>query len=465
MVSSHNTAGAETTDFAELEDQLRGELRRPDDDGFEDARQLWNAATQADPAAIARCTGPTDVIKGVDFARTNEVELSIKAGGHMTTGDAVVEDGLVLDLSPMNGVRVNRCNGTVRVGGGALWADVNHEALSQGLIPPGIPETVGVGGFTVGGGMGVTGRAVGLAADNLREVDVVTADGELVTANQERHPDLFWAIRGGGGNVGVVTSFEFDCIEAPRECLVANLLYPIDDASEYLRYFRETAPETPETTFPIASLVTIPPLPDLPEDLHGELAVSSYVMGVGEQEDLSGPMESFADFGDPLVEAIYPADYTELYEPFSVPTGQRHHWESIYLDDISDGLIETLTEEALPKPTPETGISIYGLGGEINSVPTDATAYPHRDAQYLLHITTHWTDSEMDEECQMWTRELHDSLQEYGTGGEYVNNQTDSELERVRAAYAENYDRLAEIKKEWDPKNVFRSTQNVEPAE
>lgn len=464
MVSRHSTSDDETVGFAELDERIRGELLRPGRTGFEDAHSIWNAAAQAEPAAIARCTGPADVIRVVEFARENDVALSIKAGGHMTTGDAVVEDGLVLDLTPMNGVRVDRRNGTVRVEGGAVWEEVNHEALSQGLVPPGIPETVGVGGFTVGGGMGVTGRAVGLAVDNLREVDVVTADGELVTASEDEHPELFWAIRGGGGNVGVVTSFEFDCIEAPRECLVANLLYPIDDAAEYLRHFREVAPDSPESLFPIASLITIPAIPDLPADLHGELAVSAYVMGVGEQDDLTEPMESFAAFGDPLVEAVYPADYTELYEPFAVPSGQRHHWESVYLDDISDGLVGTLTEEALPMPTPETGINIYGLGGRINRVPAAATAYPHRDAQYLLHITTHWTDSEMDEDCRAWTRELHASLREHGTGGEYVNNQTDSEPERVRSAYGANSERLAAIKAEWDPENLFRSTQNVEPA-
>lgn len=464
MVSNTTPSGADGAGFSELGERLRGDLLRAGDSGFDDARRLWNAAAQSEPAAIARCTGPADVMEGVNFARDGGVDLSVKAGGHMTTGDAVAADGLVLDLSPMNGVRVDRKQGTVRVGGGAIWEAVNREALIHDLIPPGIPETAGVGGFTVGGGMGVTCREHGLACDNLREVDIVTADGELRTASEDEHADLFWAIRGGGGNFGVVTSFEFECVEASRDCLVANLLYPIDDAEDYLRYFREAVPEMPESTWPIASLLTVPESPDIPADIHGELAVSAYAMGVGEQGDLADAMESFAAFGEPYIDPIYPADYTELYAPFAVPTGQRHHWMSVYLDELSDDLIETLAAEALPMPTPLTGVSIYSLGGEINRVPTDATAYPHRDAQYLLHITTHWTDGGMDSECREWTRDLHASLRDHGTGGEYINNQTDSETERVRAAYGDNYDRLAAIKQEWDPDNVFRMTQNIEPG-
>lgn len=449
--------------YTGLNERLRGELVRPGDGGFEDAVEIWNAATQSEPAAIAQCSGAADVIEVVDFARDNGIDLSVMAGGHMTTGDAVVADGLVVDLSPMDGVRVNKRDRTVRVEGGATWDKVNHEALAHGLVPPGIPETAGVGGFTVGGGMGVTSREHGLACDNLREVDIVTANGELLTASEDENTELFWAIRGGGGNFGVVTSFEFDCVEASRECLVANLLYPIDDATEYLQYFREAVPEMPEATFPVFSLLTVPEVPDLPEELHGELAVSAYVMGVGDRDVLTDAMESFANFGEPHVEAIYPADYTELYDPFAVPTGQRHHWESVYLDGISDEFVETLIDEGLPMPTPQTGISIYALGGQINRVPADATAYPHRDAEYLLHVTTHWTDPAMDQACQDWTRELHASLREYGTGGEYVNNQTDSDGARIRAAYGDNYERLAELKAEWDPENVFDSTQNVEP--
>jgi FAD/FMN-containing dehydrogenase len=447
-----------------LTNQVRGDVLHPGDDGFDEAGTLWNAAAETDPAAIVRCVGPSDVMQVVTFARETGTPMSIKAGGHMTTGHALVEDGLVLDLSPMNGIRVDLDTGAIRVEGGAIWEDVNHEALRHGLVPPGIPESVGVGGFTTGGGMGVVCREHGLAIDNLREVDVVTADGDLVVANEERNEDLFWAIRGGGGNFGVVTSFEFDCVEAPRECLVANLLYPIEDMEAYLRYFRETVPETPNSLWPIASLLTVPELPDLPEELHGDLAVNVYVMGIGDPDEVKGSMEEFADFGDPDVKAIYPADYTDLYEPFSVPVGHRHKWESIYLDTISDGLIETLRADAFPMPTPQSVVSIYALGGAINEVATDATAYPHRDALYAAHIQAHWTAPDEDATNQQWARELHGTTAEHGTGGEYVNNQTDTAAERVRAAYGANCERLVEIKNEWDPENLFSVNQNIDPS-
>ncbi|MFT4933170.1 MAG: FAD/FMN-containing dehydrogenase [Natronomonas sp.] len=447
-----------------LTDQVRGNVLNPGDEGFDEATTLWNAATESDPAAIVRCVGPADVMQAVTFARETGTPMSVKAGGHMTTGHALVEDGLVLDVSPMNGVRVDPDAGTVRVEGGATWEQVNHEALRHGLIPPGIPESVGVGGFTTGGGMGVICREHGLAIDNLREVDVVTADGELVVANEEQNEALLWAIRGGGGNFGVVTSFEFDCAEAPRECLVANLLYPIEDMEAYLQYFRETVPETPNNLWPIVSLLTVPELPDLPEELHGNPAVNAYVMGIGEPNEIEGPMEEFADFGAPDVKAIYPADYTDLYDPFSVPMGHRHKWESVYLDNISDGLIETLQEDGLPMPTPQSVISIYALGGAMNEVATDATAYAHRDASYLAHIQAHWTEPDEDTTNQQWARELHGAVAEHGTGGEYVNNQTDDDAERVRAAYGANYERLVEVKNEWDPENLFSVNQNIEPT-
>lgn len=380
----------------------------------------------------------------------------------MTTGHAVVDDGVVLDLSPMDGVDVDTDETTVRVGGGAIWEDVNEVALEHGLIPPGIPETVGVGGFTLGGGMGVTGRLTGLAVDNLREVEVVTASGEVVTASQSENADLFWALRGGGGNLGIVTEFEFDCVEASRECMVANVLYPIQDAAAYFEYFNEVAPDMHEAVFPTASLVTIPPIPDLPEELHGKLAVAGYAMGVVTDDAVETSLEEFADFGDPHVAMVYPADYTELYAPFHVPPGARHHWESFYLDELSDEFIQAMLDETLPMPTAETAVSIYGLGGALNEVAGDATAYPHRDAPFALHFVTHWTDEADDDTCIDWTRSCHAALRGFGTGGEYVNNQTDTERERVRAAYGDNYDRIAEVKADWDPDDRFTSTQHVE---
>ncbi len=433
----------------------------PGDSEYQDEIQLWNGAIDRYPAVVVGCQHTDDVVNALEVATNNDIPFSVKAGGHMTTGHALVEDGIVLDLSPLN--RVELRDETITVGGGATWDAVNEVALEHGLLPPGIPETVGVGGFTLGGGMGVTGRLNGLACDNLVSAEVVTAAGDVVTASATENEDLYWALRGGGGNLGVVTSFAFECIKETRECLVANVLYPIEEASEYLTYFGEVAPELPAETFPTAALLTIPELPDLPEELHGELAVAGYVMCVGTDDSFKKALEEFADFGDPHVAAVYPADYTELYLPFQVPTGQRHHWESFYFKELDMTFADALVEEALPMPTPQTSIALYGLGGAINEVDPTATAYPHRDAPFALHLTTHWLDETDDDRCIEWTRAVHQALREHGTGGEYVNNQTDTDEDRVRAAYGVNYDRIAEVKSRWDPADWFRSTQHVEP--
>jgi hypothetical protein len=448
---------------SQLQTRFEERCLLPGEEEYTEAIAIWNGARERYPAMVVQYRNTGDVVAALEAVTEHDSPFSVKAGGHMTTGHALVEDGVVLDLAPMNGVTVDLQAGTVTVGGGATWDVVNEAALEHGLVPPGIPDTVGVAGFTLGGGMGVTCRMSGLACDNLRSADVVTATGEVVTASEDENVDLFWAIRGGSGNVGIVTAFEFDCVETSRECLVANVLYPFDGAAEYLQYFNEVAPELPEETFPTAAVMTVPQIPDLPEELHGEPAVAGYVMGVGSGDDLEEALESFADFGQPHVAAVYPADYTELYDPFEVPSGHRHHWESFYIDELDGIFVETLLDEAIPMPTPQSNIAIYALGGAINRVASDATAYPHRDASFAVQISGHWLDESNDDTCVRWTRELHESLREFGTGGEYVNTQTDTDEDRVRAAFGENYDRLAEVKAKWDPDDQLRSTQHVEP--
>ncbi len=448
---------------SDLQTQFGGRCLLPGEEEYGEAIAIWNGAVERGPAAVVQCETTEDVLAALESVRERDTPFSVKAGGHMTTGHAIVEDGVVLDLTPLNGVDVDPQAGTVTVGGGVTWDLVNEAALEHGLIPPGIPDDVGVAGFTLGGGMGVTCRMNGLACDNLRSAEVVTTTGEVVTASDDENEDLFWALRGGSGNAGIVTAFEFDCVEASRECLVANVLYPFDGAAEYLQYFSEAAPDLPEETFPTAAVMTVPEIPDLPEELHGELAVAGYVMGVGSGDDLEAALESFADFGNPHVAAVYPADYTELYEPFEIPSGHRHHWESFYINDLDESFIETLLDKQIPMPTPQSNVAIYTLGGAINRVASDATAYPHRDATFAVHIQGHWLNESNDDTCVEWTRELHETLREFGTGGEYVNNQTDTDEERVRAAFGENYDRLAEVKGKWDPEDRLRSTQHVDP--
>ncbi len=448
---------------SELQTRFDDRCLLPGDERYREATTIWNGAVDRHPATVVQCESARDVVAAIETATAYDVPFAVKSGGHMTTGHALVDDGVVVDLTRMDGVAVDPDAGTVTVGGGATWDVVNEAALEQGLVPPGIPDSVGVAGFTLGGGMGVTCRTNGLACDALQSAEVVTATGEVVTASADENEDLFWALRGGSGNVGIVTEFEFDCVEADRDCLVANVLYPFDEAARYLQYYDEVAPDLPAETFPTAAVMRIPELPDLPDELHGELAVAGYVMGVGSGSALEEELESFADFGDPHVAAVYPADYTELYDPFEVPDGHRHHWESFYVDDLTDDFVATLLDEATPLPTPQSSVAIYTLGGAVDDIASDATAYAHRGAAHAVHIWAHWQDESSDDTCREWTRDLHETLRAFGTGGEYVNNQTDTDEARVRASFGENYDRIAEVKAEWDPEDRLRSTQHVDP--
>lgn len=444
--------------------RVRGPVIQSGDEGYDEARSVWNGLFDKEPALIVRCTGVSDVMEAVNFGRECELPLAVKGGGHGMTGHAVCDDGIVIDLSPMDSVRVDPNEETVRVRGGATWEAVNHEALHHELLPPGIPMSVGVAGFTLGGGMSPLSRTRGLAIDNLRSVDIVTADGELVHASEEDHPDLFWALRGGGGNFGIATSFEFECFDMNTEFKTADLLFPVDAASDVLRFTSEAKSEAPDELSFGPHFYSVPEDHDFPQHLHGETVVSLSLTYIGEPDEAAGPFEPFLEFGDPIVRTTEITPYTELYSYFPGEAGERNYWKSLYLDDLSDDLIETLVDEALPVPTSETIVSIYGLGGAVNRYEPEATAYPHRDASHLVHITTRWSDSAKDEAYVDWTRELHKSLRPYGTGGEYVNNQTDDACERVRAAYGDNYDRLVDVKNEWDPDNLFRMNKNIEPT-
>lgn len=452
------------TDIESLTDHVRGEIFRPGDAGYDDARAVWNGLIDREPAVIVRCRGTADVIETVELARNSEMPLAIRGGGHGMTGHAVCDDGIVIDLSAMDAVRVNPTDRTVRVQGGASWDQVNHEALRFGLVPPGIPMNVGVAGFTLGGGMGVLTRTHGLASDLLREVDVVTADGTLVTASETERADLFWALRGGGGNFGVATSFEFDCIDMSTEYETVTLQYPVEAASETLRSFRDAVDDAPNEVLFGVSFGQVPPEPEFPAELHGETVLSLGLNYLGEPAAADDAFEPFVGIGDPLTRTTETTPYTELYDYFPAEAGERNYWKSLYLDELSDGLVETLVEETPPVPTPSTIVSIYKLGGETSCYPADATAYAHRKAPYLVHISTRWSDPADDESNIEWTTELHEALLLYGTGGEYINNQTEDDEERVRAAYDDHYERLQAVKNEWDPENLFRVNHNIEPT-
>ncbi|MFC4358946.1 FAD-binding oxidoreductase [Halobium salinum] len=445
---------------------FRGALLRPGDDGYDEARSVWNAMVDRRPAIIARPTGAADVIAAVNFARDNGLDLAVKGAGHNIAGSAVCDDGLVVDCALMNSVRVDPTAMTARVGPGATLGDVDHETQAFGLATPtGINSTTGIAGLTLGGGFGWLSRKYGLTVDNLRSVDIVTADGELRHASEAENPDLFWAVRGGGGNFGVVTAFEFDLHEVGPEVLSGLVIYPYEQAPAVLRHWRDFVADLPDECTVWVNSMTAPPLPFIPDAYHGEkvLAVMPcYVGDLAEGERLLEPLRSF---GDPIADVVGPHSYAQWQQAFDplLLEGARNYWKSHNFTEVTDDCIDAIVEYAERLPTPQSEIFVARMGGAANRVPADATAYPHRDAEFVMNVHTRWEDPTMDDACVAWAREFFDHMAGFATGGAYVNFISEGTGEEARA-YGGNYERLAEVKAKYDPENVFRANQNVKPA-
>lgn len=457
------TANGRDPGVDSLSEQIRGAVIQPGDDGYDGARTVWNGAIDRYPAAIVRCTGIADVMHAVNVVREEGVPLSIRAGGHHTAGHGVCDDGIVLDLQPMNGVRVDPVAQTAWIQGGATWGDVNPELRAVGLDIVGVsyPE-VGVGGFTLGGGIGLLSREHGLAVDNLRGVELVTAEGEFVHARDDTNADLFWALRGGSGNFGVVTGFEFDCHPTKPQALVAMAIHPVEAAEAVLKFYREFSADAPEAVMSVAGIVRVPETPTLPPTLHGEVVTILAGIHTGDPADGQSDLQPIQEFGDPVVDLLESRPFEETGLD-AVVAGRRNHWMNHFIQGLSDDAIEALLDQAFPLPDGFVQVGFSALGGAINEVPEGATAYPHRDATHLLEIITQWDQPTDDETHSEWVEALHRAMADYATGGEYLNNQTSADAERVRAAFTENYDRLADVKSEWDPDNLFSMTQNIEP--
>ncbi|MEF8901591.1 MAG: FAD-binding oxidoreductase [Halovenus sp.] len=448
-------------------DGMHGEVLHPGDEGYTEARTVWNAMIEKYPSLVVRPTGAADVIEAVDFARDHDLLLAVKSGGHNFAGTAVCDEGLVIDLSPMDAVRVDPHARRARVQGGATWADFDHEAQAHGLATTGgLVSTTGVAGLTLGGGQGYLARKHGLTIDNLVGADVVTADGDLVHASAEENPDLFWALRGGGGNFGVVTSFEFQLHEVGPEVLAGPVFHPYEDAREALRFYREFTADAPAELACYALVVHVPPEPPFPEAFQGDPAVAFAVCYAGPVEEAEGVVQPLREFGEPILDGIRPMQYTALQQSFDdgSPEGYRWYTKSHYLDSLPEGAIGTIVDHTDPLPGPLTQVAIEPLGGAVSDVGRTATAFPHREAAYSIGIWPGWGDPDRDDDMIEWAREFHGAMEPYATDGVYSNYLDRDEDERIRAAYGENYDRLVEVKDEWDPGNLFRMNQNVEPS-
>jgi FAD/FMN-containing dehydrogenase len=467
-----NTSDGSGRDIAseaveQLRSGLRGTLLAPGAPGYDESRTIWNAMIDRRPALIARCTSAADVAAAVRFARDHDLLLAVRGGGHNIAGNAVCEGGLMIDLSPMKAVRVDPDNRTARVEGGATLADFDREAQAFGLATPlGINSTTGVAGLTLGGGFGWLSRRLGLTIDNLLSAEVVTAKGEVLRASSDDDPDLFWALRGGGGNFGVATAFDFQLHPVGPEVLSGLIIHPLDAARDVLAFYRDFLPTTPEEFVCWFVMRKAPPLPFLPPEWHGKeilaLAVCYSGNNLAEGERIAAPLRKF---GQPIADVIAPQPYAvwqTILDPLLTP-GQRNYWKSHDFREVSDGLINALIEHARKLPDPNTEIAFAQLGGAVSRVPNDATAYGHRDGEFVLNVHGRWESRAKDAACIGWARDLFQATAPFATGNVYVNFLTQDEGDRVRAAYGRNYDRLSNLKNKYDPSNLFRLNQNIRP--
>ncbi|MCX6151792.1 MAG: FAD-binding oxidoreductase [Ignavibacteriales bacterium] len=451
----------------EFKSALRGQLIRPGDDSYNSTRKIWNAMIDKYPSLIVRSSGVSDIIHSVNFARNNNLIVAVRGGGHNIAGNAICDGGLVIDLSLMKSVRIDASSKTARVEAGATLGDFDHEAQLFGFATPlGINSTTGVAGLTLGGGFGWLSRKYGLSIDNLISVEVVTVSGKLIKASKSENSDLFWAIRGGGGNFGIVTSFEFQLHNVGPEVLAGLIIHPINAARDTLRFYRDFIKSTPDDFVCWFVLRKAPPLPFLAPEWHGKeiLALAVCYSGKVEQgERIAKPLRSY---GRPLADIIGPMQYKNwqtVLDPLLTP-GMRNYWKSHDFLELSDGLIDTLIEYARKIPDPQTEIAMAQLGGKVSKIPIDATAYTHRDAQYIMNVHGRWEDSAKDEACIAWARGLYQAVTPYATGGVYVNFLTQEEQDRVHNAYGSNYNKLVEIKIKYDPNNFFSINQNISPT-
>lgn len=453
-------------DFETVRDHIRGAVLEPGDDGYEDARTVWNARIDREPAAIIRCAGAADVIAAVDLARETGLECSVKSGGHHVSGSAISDGGLTIDLSPMNGIRVDPEERTARVQAGATWGEIDHETQAFGLaVPGGQDPNIGVAGLTLGGGVGWLSRQYGLTCDNLLAADVVTAAGELVHADEQTNPDLFWGLRGGGGNFGIVTSFEFQLHEIGPEILAGSLIYPLEDAAKVARRYRDFMTDAPRAVRPLFGIMTLPAASYYPEAVHDTRVAILILFYGGDPETGKRVLAPLREFGDPVMDSVRRRSYVDWQGVGESAKVARTHVKSQYLDDLADEAIEEILSQASSAPSAGATVFISPRGGAETDPSTDATAYPHREESHHLLIEARWTDPDRDEEHIQWTNEFHEAIGPYTTGRAAMNFLTqEASTERVAAAYGANRDRLVAVKNEWDPENLFRSNQNIEPT-
>jgi FAD/FMN-containing dehydrogenase len=452
--------------IAQLRDDFRGAILEPDDPGFEEARTVYNGMIQRHPWLIAQCTDAADVITAVRFARTQGSTVSIKGGGHNAGGLGVCDDGLVIDLCRIRYVHVDPVTQTVRVGGGSLWGDVDHATHAFGLaVPSGIIASTGVAGLTLGGGSGYLTRKYGLTIDNLLAADVVLADGTFVTASEDDHPDLFWALRGGGGNFGVVTSFLFQA--HPVDTVVAGpMLWELDQAADIMKWYRDFIVQAPEDMYGFFAFLTVAPGPPFPEPLHLKAMCGIVWCYTGTVEEANAILEPLRQFRQPAFEFFVPMPFPTLQGMFDplLPSGMQWYWKGDFVNELTDDAVALHVEHGSQVPTMLSTMHLYPVNGAAHRVgPTD-TPWAYRDAVWSQVMAGIDPDPAQKDAITEWAKSYYEALHPYGAGGAYVNFMMDEGDERVRATYRGNYERLAAMKAKYDPDNFFHVNQNIRPG-
>jgi FAD/FMN-containing dehydrogenase len=450
-----------------LKGNVTGTVILPGDDLYESARQVWNATIDKHPALIVRCATTSDVVFAVTFAKDNALALAVRGGGHNIAGSAICDDGIVIDLSQMKAARVDAGARRATIEGGATLADFDAATQAYGLATPlGINSTTGVAGLTLGGGFGWLSRKYGMTIDNLASAEVVTAGGEVVHASATEHPDLFWALRGGSGNFGVVTSFEFQLHPVGPDVLSGMIVYPLSEVKAVLQQYREFIAKAPDELTVWAVLRQAPPLPFLPEAVHCKEIIALALCYAGDPKLGETLIEPLRKFGTPLGEHVGVQPYAawqKAFDPLLAP-GARNYWKSHNFSVLSDGLFDAVIDYLKKLPSPQCEIFFGALGGATARPAPDSSAYAHRDAQFVMNVHGRWTDPADDERCIRWARDFFKASAPFASGGVYVNFLTADEGDRVKAAYGQNYERLAQIKRKYDPENLFSTNQNIQPA-
>ncbi len=444
-------------------ENFRGEIIIPDDSEYGEAKKVYNGMIDKNPALIARCADVADVVTAVNFGRNNNLLVSIRGGGHNAGGLGICDDGLVIDLSKINYTRVNAENKTIRVGGGSTWGDVDHAGHAYGLaVPSGIISTTGVGGLTLGGGLGYLSRKYGLTIDHLIEADMVLADGSIVTASNEENPELFWAIRGGGGNFGVVTSFLFQAQDVHTN-ISGPTLWDISKTTQILKWYRDFICQAPEDLYGFFATLTVPG-PPFPEALHGKKMCGVIWNYTGDPEKAEEIFKPVMDL-NPDFDHLGPLPHPMLNSMFDIfyPPGLQWYWRADFIKEIPDSAVEDHANFGEALPTPHSTMHMYPINGAVHRVGISDTAFAYRDANWAQVIVGVDPDPENKEKIIRWTKDYYDAIHPTAAGGAYVNFMMEEGEDRIRAAYKNNYERLVAAKNKYDPENLFRVNQNIIP--